>query len=289
MQHLKYGEVNLAITSIKELWVRKANQDWKAQVKATRTFLIYVDSNLDHTQTILASGSLPGRLAVHPYNPFLLAELREVVNDTADPLRYTMTVNYNSKFEFDPATANENPLLRPAIYDFSFERTSKAVRYDILDGAIENSARTPIDPPLELEISIPIIKITINKAVLTYSSVADVQDCVNLSTWLGFAAGLVKIRGIEIKQKWENNYLYFEYNWTLAVKWDGWNPLRVLDQGFHTLDSEGEPVLARDKFQTPYAHPVMLDGEGNKLTSGSDPVYLDFQMYREVEFVGLIP
>ena len=278
------------ITSVTELWgSRSFNLNWKTQRTYTRQFQVYVSDNSDHQLAIALSASIPQRLSSHPSDALALVKDIKVSNDQADPLRYTVDVNYDSVFEFDPATTNENPLLRPAIWTFSFEKASKAVREDLDGNAIDNSAETPIEPPLEIEQSIPIIKIEINKATFSYALISQMQDTVNLYSWNGFDAETVKVRGIEVKQMWENNYLYWAYSWTLAVKYDGWNPTKILDQGFQVLDVDGNPKIARDKFGNPFPHPVLLDGFGNKKDPADDPVFLEFTLHRTVNFAGIVP
>ncbi len=279
----------MAILAVTEVWdSRSGEQSWKAQYKYARRFKVYVSDNTDHTTAILASGSVPARLAAHPTNGYALVESRKVSQDSSDPLVYFLDVSYNSVFDFDPASTNENPLLRPAIIELGFERATKAVREDLDGEAIDNSAGIPFDPPLEIEHSIPTLTITVNKAALSYATIATLQDCCNSDTWYGFTPGQVKIRGISVKLKQENGYLFWEYQWTLAVKWDGWRPTRVLDQGFHELDEDGvTPILIRDNFGNPLPSPSRLDGEGNKLDPAEDAVFLEFNMVREVAFAGI--
>lgn len=274
----------MSIVSTVELWdSRSGEQSWKGVVKYARKFRVVCSDNTDHTTTILSSGSIPSRLQSHPSNAFALVESRKVSNDPADPRQYLVDVSYTSQFDQDPASTNEDPLSRPAIWSFSFERATKAVREDLDGNALDNSAGVPFDPPVEVETSIPIIKIDINKASFSYASIATLQDCVNDATWNGFAAGTVKVRGVEVKQQFENNQLYWSYSWTLAVKWDGWQA-KILDQGFHELDDDGEPKLIRDAFGNPLPHPSRLDGDGNKLESGEPSVFLDFTTCRTANF-----
>lgn len=280
----------MAITAITELWdARGAAQTWKGVVSYTRKFEVYVSDNTDHTTTILASGSLPARLAAHPTNAYARCVNRKVSQRPEDPLRYLVECEYNSQLDIDPADTNENPLSRPAIVSHSFERTTRATREDLDGNAIDNSASVPFDPPLEFETSLWIIKIEYNQASFSASTAATIQDCCNADTWSGFAPGLVKIRGIEASKQYENNVVFWKINWVLAVKWDGWRPTRVLDQGFHELNVDDEPVLIRDPYGQPLPNPSRLDGAGAKLDPDDPSVFLEFNLCREINFVGLVP
>ncbi len=280
----------MSISAVTEIWEsRGGEQSWKGVVKYNRRFKVYCSTTADHTTAILASGSIPARLAAHPDNAYALCESRKVTQDSQDPLIYFVDVSYTSQLDIDPADTNENPLSRPAIFGFSFERATRAVREDLDGAAIDNSAGVPFDPPLELEVSVPIISIEINLSSFTFATIATIQDCVNADTWRGFDPGTVKIRGIEVSKKFENNVVYWAYKWTLAIKWDGWRPVGVLDQGFHELDEDGEPMLIRDNFGNPLPHPSRLDGDGNKLAPDDASVFLAFNMNREITFSGLVP
>lgn len=280
----------MTIVNVKEL-PRTHSQNYKYQRQYQRKYLVQTTVGNDDPLNIINANdgvtAIPALYAPYPSDSFALVQDRKA-NQRSDLFFWDVEVSYNSVFDVDPASQDENPLSRPAIWSFSFEKAEKAVRYDLDDEPIDNSATVPIDPPLMLEHSIPIISISVNKATFSYATVSVLQDCVNSDTWNGFAPNTVKIRGIEVNVVWENNVLYFAYKWTLAVKYDAWRPVKILDMGYHEYNA-GEPKLIRDAYGNPLPQPSLLDGNGEKLPDGDDPVYLDFNMNRQVAFTGLIP
>lgn len=284
----------MSIVNIDEVTGGTGTLDWKVRRTYVRKFKVYCSSNSDTAATILASQSgtgdnthIPARLSVYPGDS--LALVKQInVSRTNDPLIWDVEHQYDSLFEFDPATTNENPLSRPVIVEFSFEKYTRSVREDLDGEAIQNKAGTPIDPPLEEELSIPIISISYNLATFDFDTVSDVQDCVNDDTWHGFDQWTVKVRGLTVKKMWENNVLFWAVNWTLAVKWDGWRPTKVLNMGYYELGDDGEPKIIRDKFGQPLPNPSLLDEDGKKLPTGEDPVYLEFALHREIDFTTTI-
>lgn len=284
MAIIKCGEVN-----------RTTSQNWKYQRQYTRKYKVQSSIKTEDPLSVVSAVdpvtgvAIPAVLAAFPTDPFALVQERKATQ-TTDLFFWDVDVSYSSVFDQNPASQNENPLLRPALWSFSGEKAEKAVREDLDGEPINNSAGVPIDPPVLLEHSIPIISISVNKATFNKDAPALYQDCVNSDTWFGYAPHTVKIRTLEANEVWENNLLYFQVKWVLAVKWDLWYPTRILDQGYHELLPSGEHRLIREKFTgAPLPSPSLLDGNGMKLPSGNPAEYIEYFLNREVAFTGVIP
>jgi hypothetical protein len=60
----------------------------------------------------------------------------------------------------------------------------------------------------------------------------------------------------------------------------------VLDQGFYSLDS-GDRAPIKDNAGSPVVTPAMLDGSGNVLAPGADPVFITFKIEKEADFTSI--
>lgn len=280
--------------------IQKVVAGWaRAERKYKRVFVVLTDDADDGPATVLAAAGLPtlGTAYSTPSesDAGAFVQGRTPNQDPDNPLVWRVDIEYNSHPVFD---FNENPFLRAPIFTFSSERQERFVRVDRDGTAIQNSAKQPLDPPLSYMSIIPVIKITINKLSFSYPLVATIQDCINISTWQGFAPRTV-LASLEVKQLREGIYVGWTFDWILRVKYDGWNPTRVLDAGWYSLrgtagsgsGAVGPQRLTqnRDAWGQPLSQQSPLDGTGHQLPPNGIPVYLEFDFYRELEFNGLIP
>lgn len=272
----------MSVVSVAEVWEsRSGSIDYKFQRQYVRRFRVFVDDTTDGAVTVRAGVGI-GLGAAYPEDAYSKVKGISVTNDGQDPLVWYVTLNYDSVWEFDPASANENPLLRPELKSLSYETQEKFVRQDLDGEDIVNSAGTPISPPMSVEKSVQILRIKQNRATVPVT--ADVLNCINSSTWRGHAAKTCKIRAPEVEEVWENNVLYYAVTWVVAIRKEPWSPTKVLNEGFYEYDYDTEDVvMIRDKYGAPAQSPRLLDEFGVVLTSG-DPVYLEFRFHDEINF-----
>lgn len=292
----------MAVVSVTEIWEgRSGNKSLeKFRREYQRVFRVYTDSNHDAAATIITHPSLPalgsGYITPNEADAGALCKKVEASQNAEDPLQWTVTATYDTDVP-DPEEQEENPLNRPAQWKFSFSKYTKAVEKDLDDKAIVNSAGMPFLPPVEIDQSRPVINVTINKATFSYIYVLNLQDAVNMDAWNGFAPNTLKIAGIEVSSQYENNIAFWQLTYNIEVNWEGWNPMKVLDQGYYEKElvsgEEGSQSavyrreLIRDDFGQPMSGPTLLNGSGEQLPEGSDPVYLNFRVYRTVSFAGI--
>jgi hypothetical protein len=284
----------MAIISVEEdFGSRSGSIDQKFVHKANRKFLVFSDSPSDTYLTVLANASIPTAFANFPGSTIVKVSDRKAdqVQGSYNPWKWTVDVQYTSKFDFDTETANENPLSRPAIWKFTWEKAERAVREDLDGEQIVNSAGSPINPPLTTTYGVQVITIEVNKAALDPVVLLDLQDCTNNAEWYGFPANTVLIRGLSAEPATENGTAYWKYTWTLAVKsllYDGWRPTQILDCGFHEYDEGTDSLkLITDYAGHPLSEPTLLR-DGLKLPSGEEPEYLSYNLTRQADFSTLI-
>ena len=283
----------MAILSVDEHWDSRATDSQaKFQRTHTRRFLVIVDDTDDYGMAILAHASIPANLAVHPTDSDAQVKSRKVSNDSQFHEKWWADITYDTWWDDDPDTYADIPTDRPAIVDWTFEKATKAVQYDVDDDAIENSAGVPISPPLEIDLSLPVATVLKNYVPGAIPALMTFQDTVNSDEYTldgqTFQPGQVKVRGITIgKKQKQNGVLFVPVTWQLAIKYDGWRPHRVLDCGFSELVA-GEWKTIRNA-SGPLPQPSRLDGSGLRLAPGDPPVYLSFALNRELSFVGAVP
>lgn len=278
---------------LEQLDSRTGNVDWRYHRTYLRRFKVYCGLDTDDCKTAANAVGIPAMLSSYPTDVTCRVKTIDVRCDgayisqvTGQGRIWTVDCNYDSLFEFDVASVAENPLLRPALWKFSWEAAERYLPYDIDGVALKNTAGTPINPPLAQKYAIGIITIQVNKSTWTVGNYADVQEKVNSDTWLGQEPGTVLVRGVTAEQRWENNYLYWAVTWTLALsKLVPFRPTKVLSQGFFYKEDDVLKV-ARDFAGAPLPHPVMLDEDGMKTDT---PYWQEFNMREEMAFTGVIP
>jgi hypothetical protein len=190
-------------------------------------------------------------------------------------------------------------------------------------GPIVNSALQPLDVQHLKEVDIQIIRCTFNRREWDQAEAEKFIGKVNqnnvlvLMPAIGFRANFpkqtLKVRQYGGRNEFQNRKSYWAITLEVMYKPDTW-VLEVLDSGFgirnapgdkkvdnstHPADAEtwsvGElarigntPVThAQDDNGFPMAVPANLDGNGQILPAGQDPVYLRYQIYPEVSFATL--
>lgn len=246
-----------------------------------------------------------------------------------DPRRWLVDVRYSSEFgagseggesaaqpsetaggdggEEPPEELPENPILRPPVWKITFQQNrepvGKAARVwydaetDVVSDideeptAVRNSANLPFDPPAEIEVSRPVISVTVNRSASQYrlADVVSLQDAVNFEEWYGLPPRCGRCIGVEVGSKYENGIAYVEMTYQIAINYKTWD-LRILDAGYYTKEGSTPPKWVKivdDTGREP-SQPVPLNGAGAKLDPDADPVFLRWSAYRAVPFSTLI-
>jgi hypothetical protein len=190
-------------------------------------------------------------------------------------------------------------------YDIAFDR-------DLDGNPVLNSAEMPYDPPMVKEDHRLIIRI--EKAVPAFDALfADkVMGRVNSTPFFGYTTGTLRITKISATP--QDNADFGQY-YLLSVEMvyrriedvtnidiipatvgapTNYEPHQalILDTGRYTLNpGTGKHVKILDEDDDHVIDPVKLDGDGQKLEDGADPVYIKYQMYPTYDFnlLGLYP
>lgn len=181
-----------------------------------------------------------------------------------------------------------NPVDHPIKISWGFARYEKVVEEDTDGKAIVNSAGDYFDPPITTDDTRPVLKIVRNEATYDPILADNWKDRVNEDAWWIFKPGTVKAGEFTAELAYNPECgFYFVVSYEFEINPDGWKR-KVLDQGLRTLDPDTDKVAAilDDKGQ-PVSSPVLLDGNGGKLASGDDPVFMEFEIYKTATFADL--
>jgi hypothetical protein len=237
----------------------------------TRVYRVFTDGNLDDSTVVFNSVLMPALGAAYPWDAGALCLKKSAtpVNDLFT--EWLLHCEYDSKLPF-PEQTNKDPTARNPKWVFGTSKYQKALQYDTYGLPMVNSACQPFDPPFEVEASRPTIEITVWKATFSYPFVTSVVSCINNNTWNGFSKWQVKCESCNVTQIWENNQQCWELKYNLTINTEGWQPIKILDQGLYErvcVDSSGNPITtsaAGDSF------PDDPDPEGGTSSPGmGDP------------------
>lgn len=151
-------------------------------------------------------------------------------------------------------------------------------------------------PPPEMDASRLILTITRNEDISSPHPALALayQDSLNSDIFWGAAPGQCKVMSItaqrQTKQLPDGSvvvYLRCTYQFQFRPFWD----IQLLDKGnfYFAATSMADPTPARYAFQSREGQPIegLLDGNGQKLADGGNPVFLSIRPYRSLPFAAL--
>jgi hypothetical protein len=276
----------MAIEYIREVWRgRNVHEDDKARTYI-RTFLVKSTIPNEDPNTVRTAAGLPLLFSVYPTDGSALLTAREA-KQSEDPEWWEATCNYTTDFSSHDQQASElGPLAQPPKVSWATEDVEEAVQEDIAGAPVVNSVDDPFDPPLTIEKSRPVLRVSGNAA--TFDQVEFDIRCngVNNAVWYGFPKYTVKFDDYSAAQEWDEKTLTFYWKIDLVFKinkktWDA----KLLDQGFRAFDPvTGGTYSVLDDNGKPVTNPVLLDANGLELgTVTSTPHFIAFQTHERID------
>jgi hypothetical protein len=274
---------------------RRARRD-SSGVAYTREFLILMGA--------LTDGPLNARLATgvprlyDPYPDDLGARASDVdcQPEEGDGYLFRAVVTYTTG---TPVVPSENPLDRPKELQWTFQPiTEIAERAFDASGSqtipIQNSAKMPFVPAIEVESHIPTLQITRNELAFSPAIALAYMDTLNSATWYTAPAGTVKFSGASANNVLEGTFYYWRVTYNFQFKRKGWDA-NIMDAGLY------EWIGVNPQTQKPtYRAIKQCDINGNALIENvASPVplqsglvkpdtaavtYLPFKLYKRADF-----
>lgn len=260
--------------------------DATVTVEYVRHFKIILDNGGPGADVAASSAaSLPAARQSHPY--YWPARVKSIsINPEGDDDKiWLATVNYATDVP-DESEHPENPLDAPPEIAWSFQQFQRVADKDTDGEPIINKANEQFDPLPEVDDSRLVLSYSRNEASFPVNLAIQYMDAVNSDTWNGVEAGKVKCQSINATRQHVATEEGVQYYWSVSYefhfRYDDWD-LHILNQGYRTT-LDGEYESASDSEGRPLNAPVLLDSDGQELTEGADPVFLDFEVYRRLPF-----
>ena len=307
----------MAVTSITErIAERRSSSSWNGRNYSrnhTRAFTVLTDDFNDGPQAArLAdlsssepSGSRIPRIGErYPTDRPALCVSADPSPINGDPFafivlcRYTTTPSSASGGNFPSEIIAANPLQHPFAYSISSVRVQVTVTRDKDGKPIENSAGEPYDPPIEEEESRSILTVRKNLPFLgsveqMLIDISFIKDTINAKAWGGVGPHQAKLVAVDADLTLEAGVRFWAMRYEIHLlhgiaTWDR----VILDQGFMAFaPPPALPGLAQNIIDpqtgSVVASPVKLDGAGNRLAPGGEPVYRTFETRDELDFTDL--
>lgn len=307
----------MSINAVREIATgRGITSDEKGVRRLTRVYQVETTSQYDEQLTVLSASGVPRR-----------GDFYSTTNGTADinltvrsvsaqqqsdsRLHWTVTVEYSDQREGEDneTPPDPNPLLRPAVISRSFSSFQKVIEKGecLTDGStdfgrdvpIYNSARMPFVPPPMIDDDRYTLTITKNFASFDDSFWRPYHNSINSNSFLGADAHTLKLRIASVPpKKFESvndvNVGFFEVTVELMYRPETWHYI-PLDSGYYKIKNAAAAASTdweeiKNSDGQPYNTPPLLDGTGQPLVAGEDPIFLKYRVYEEKNFslLGLI-
>jgi hypothetical protein len=285
----------MAVVSVKEGYtgVEAGGSLSKQGMKRTATRVFTVVTNDPSDSAVLsfpisAGGvTVPGAGAMHPDYALLFSGVAAV--SKKGPCYFEIKVPYETP---DPNKKTDDPLTAPA--DISWDDAERTVAYDKdMDGhAVVNTNNEPFDPPLQREVSDPVLVIERNQASFDPDDKLLYQDTVSSGSFWGAAAGRPKMGKIKAHLvNGETPYWRVRYEITFRMKTPSgvlaakawWRC--ILNQGVKYRLQSTDP--ASKAVPTPNGELCLLKQDGTKETDPANAYWLYFREFPDQSWSAL--
>lgn len=280
---------------------RLPQHEMEAGIDGNRTYrqtwqVIVDDARYDGVEVLLAAPTPDyGAAYVGPsgsFDTYALLVKKNIRRDTESRFRFFVDCEYTtspSQFEY-----TDNPLNKPAEYEWDFGSIERVITRDADGKKIQNSAGDPFNPQPTFDEPILILNYAKNVAFSSYNPVTAAGYCnaVNTDSFLGFPAGSCRCSYWKAKLQYTKTFPYWASEIQVQIREDKWE-LELLDQGLNYKkgDFKGPIKLPENEGDTigtvPVTEPQLLNGSGDILAAGGAPVYLKFKPYRLKPFSAL--
>jgi len=187
----------------------------------------------------------------------------------------------------------EDPLLEPQKVSGGFVKYTEEATEDRNGVAIKSSSHEMFrGAQVEFDANRPTVRIEQNTARLGLATFTEMIDTVNDRTLWGLAARKIKLSNIT----WSRNLygqcnFYFTRNFEFDINFNTFDR-KLIDEGTKVLnpdlvgaDKDNPKHFIRYKDANDENTRVILDGNGNALTDGANPVEITIEKYEESNFL----
>lgn len=258
----------MAVLSVTELGNASGSIDQRLQKRFDKRYRVLTDDALDGLPVVLSASGLPSvfDLYTDPNGNLVVGCICTDLQASQDENPYVWEVVATfSTLAADPSKQEELPTRRPPEIRWSTTQYQRVIQQDGIGFPIQNSAREPFDPPVEVDDSRPTLHISRYQSSFDPNVMSDYKNAVNSDTFFGFAPGTVMCKGISAASHYENGVFCWKVDYEFHMRPDGWQ-LKLLDQGYRTFNrdtNKWETIIASDG--TLLSSPTLLNGYGKEL------------------------
>ncbi len=268
----------------------------------TKVFRVVTTDNYDDAAIIMQHPACPRIGHVFPNDPYAWCRRVDPRSAGFGKRLWIVTVAYSSEQEKD-----EDPSNDPVTVSWGTEHHSEIAIRDIAGKAILNKAGMPFDPPDEKDDSRITATIKVNLALVP-TWILSTRDAVNNAAFTldgkAVPKGCAKVSGVTVSEPQRRNEIsYRAVTVTLHIRdelpeageqdkaWYIW----TLNAGFEQVKFIANPSLGRSKILDedgdPATAPWPLDDDGRRIRNPTldNSIYLSFQVYKKINFIGTIP
>lgn len=302
----------MGIVSVHEISSGRSAEFTPSERKYTKVYRVITSSPADGPKAVTTAAGIP--TAFTPYvglngelDTYARVASYSPRQDAENPYIWTVTVQYSTRPTAglteaapsgpgtrDPSQSpanQEDPTLRPPVISYGFKKYTKVFSKNPDDptSAPTNSAGDPFDPPVMVDDNRPVLTITRCELLDPFQKCILYQDSINSDSFYGATPYQLKMESITARSQYENGIKFWEVTYTIEARREGWDKIKILDQGFYYLDGSGNPKLMTVNSQ-PRVTPGLLDGHGGQLNVAlsNTPKFREFVApYKKLPFANL--
>jgi hypothetical protein len=265
------GSVTVTVT---QTWSATTDQTWRGDPVSAMTAS-------DGTNTVPALGS------------YLEYDGTLFLVNSSQPTRigpYTYAVQIQGLWQYTPSQSNTKWNVNVTFAGQDYQQNAV---FDNDNNAIVNSANQPFDPALTVTYVDETISISYQTTLEQSASFNGVRGKVNSGSVTLNLPGISRsfdtrtVKCVDAEQSGSiplnDGTATYTVTINLLVRTDGFTE-NVLDAGYYTTDDNDELVQIKDKNGDLLSAPALLDGDGDELAPGAQPVFLTFNIEQEADF-----
>jgi hypothetical protein len=248
-------------------------------------FHVLFDTSATEADDAITASDIPSVGDNHPSRSYTRCKSISAVRDGKNACLWLVNVKWGSTTEGMTGTWDEHLEIDGVEFTqdayFAFDATDGTTEI-----AVANSAGQAFDPTLTKTFYDSEIKINFCSRSVPVDAISACLGGINsdtvsftvLGVAMSYAAKTLKLVAAPYQTVYENGDNYWKIAYTIRYRADTWVD-KVIDQGYATIDSDtGDLKIIKDADGNPLNAPAKLDGSGQQLDSGGDPVYLQFQV-----------
>lgn len=170
------------------------------------------------------------------------------------------------------------------------DMVSEAGFLQMSDVTPQTSANEPYDPPPTYSYPIQVLTVTKHQINFDHALIGEMVGALNNDVWMSRSPCTWMVDDIDAAEVWENGFGRWRVTYRLLYSRRGWQ-FRLLDAGYHYLDSSGnrQPILQKSGLSL--TRPKLLDLNGQVLPDGMTPkwrLYVPKDSMKDFGQLGLI-